>query len=202
MEVSNEWYLAKRQDLLKNLADAGKNGRRSLLVLEKLYKPTQEALQNVNHQGFEINIEKLRSHLYVTSSTMKKLDQVYCKHYQSDRASALQQCFNMMGPLDDSKEDLQRFKNYLMDIEFPAHRAFCESRGDCALCSPRGLSVWCNACYNKASSPLWASFGRICLPLPSKTMLDDLRECLQVNAEIMNEVLRFQPTTSPFLMIF
>jgi hypothetical protein len=200
---SYDEYLARRDTLLKSLTKAGKRARKSLLSLERSYRLTGEAIKTVSDQGFEIDQEMLKSHLHISPKVMDRLDEVYVKHYQDDDSGdrALIWCFKMMGASERSAEAREKYEGYLGEV-LEVLTALSSTPESKALLAIRDLQAFG---LKQAVSKLVPLFGpvqgRVCLPLPTSSMLADLRVCLMVNVDIMAEVLHFRIWRGDHLII-
>jgi len=186
-------YLAQKVLLLRDLTKAGELARKSLLALEERYAATPEGIQNVGGRRFDVDAEKLEPHLYVSPDVMAELDQIYTNHYRSGGALALSCSFNIMGSSDTSADALSAYKEYLHEVQekLTSLASNVESTITLTVDDARALGL------KNAGSKLEPLFGpvhgRICLPLPTESMLEDLKECLEVDPSIIAEVFNSLP---------
>jgi hypothetical protein len=172
-------YNAQVQDLLDDLACAGQRARESITTLEGLYGPTKEATIKQN----------LQSHIYVTSGTMTMLDEIYRKHYQSDGALALRRCFIMTTSSESSAKVLATYMGYLNEVKEKLFELSSSPASRVALREKDPRAFGLKYAPMKLEPLFGPVFGRISLPLPTRSMLDDLCGCLEVDEDIMGEVV-------------
>lgn len=173
----------ERDNLLKLLVEAGMQSRAALVALEKSYRPASGVLGNPDY-------DVLTSSIYVHPKVMDQLDKVYLKHYRVEgSAPALRRCFWMMGGSDESRDAQKLYLEYLRDVKVVL-KALSSSK-ECKLGvedkDPHALGVVHSV--GKLSPLFGPVFGRLCLPLPTATMIDDMKECMDVADEIMGEVM-------------
>jgi hypothetical protein len=161
--------------------------------LYKLYGSTEEAVQAAKKNGFFVGNDILRSHVHVSQNVMAKLDQVYIDHYRqsSPEARILRLCFGMMGRSKESKEARERYKTYLDKVWETLTELSADSRDIRVAQATQDLQVLGLKYAAPKLDPLFGPvFGRICLPLPTISMLEDLRVCLELDSDIMGEVFQ------------
>lgn len=172
-EKSEEQYLEGKNDLLLDLTKAGKAARKSLLALERLYHPASKIP---------------RSHIYAPDRVIAKLDGVYCEHYRATDYT-LKQCFTMMGSSKQSKMARKHYEVYLAAVGESLGALSSDAEFQVAF---EGDHLWAVGLKYAGSKliPLFAPVeGRVCLPLPTHSMLEDLLGCLDVHENIVGEVL-------------
>lgn len=165
-----------KEKLLNEVVETGREARKSLLALEKEYS--------------EGGREDLNSHVHVDEAVMADLDQIYCNNYSSDGALELRKCFNMTAQSKHSKATRNKYNKYLAEVQEKlltlSESADCTVRAESGDLRAIGLTH-----ASQKLIPLFGpAFSRICLPIPTKSMLDDLKLCLEVDGDIMSEVLR------------
>lgn len=177
-------YAREKCKVLDDLVKAGTEARKSLTTLERLYSPTAAALQLISKRGFNVDIEQLKSHVYVTSSVMAQLDNIYLKYYDGP---TLGRCFQITGPSKHS-EDLRRYQKYLGEVDTTLNELSMGSGVSVALheCNLQALGL--KHARDKLEPLFGPLFGRVCLPLPTRSMLTHLRDFLEVDKDIMAEV--------------
>lgn len=184
-----EEYNLRLGELLDGLTGAGLKARRSIDNLEKLYEPTDSQISAVKEKGFDLDRKKLQSHTYVSPKVMAELDEIYRRHYPSGGPLALRQCFAMTMPSESSADNLARYQRYLGEVKAKLVELSLAPASQAALLGHDLQTFGLKHAAEKLEPLFGAVFGRICLPLPTRTMLDDLRGCLNVGEEIMGEVL-------------
>jgi len=186
MEGPDEEYLASKASLLESLTNQGHEARSLVLQLEQLYSPAKDG--------------RFQSHVHVSSAVMEDLDETYLKYYAKDGPSALRQCFNMMGSSNISKAALKKYKEYLSEVQTKLTR--CSSSARCSADIAAGDLQAIGLKYaEKKLKPLFGPIlGRICLPIPTKSMLNDLKDCLDIDGDLMGEVVHLHVQAKHLLM--
>jgi len=176
MEGTPGHYQAVKEQLLEEVSDAGKQARRRLRKVEKRYSEGRR-------EGLE------PSHVHVDEEVMADLDRIYLKHYSPDGPLALRRCFNMMSLSTRSVAVREKYQEYMADVE--AKLQSLSSKPECSVRVTAGdlRAIGLKHAASKLGPLFGPVFGRICLPIPTKSMLDDLKSCLTVDGEIMAEVI-------------
>jgi hypothetical protein len=188
-EESAEKYLSEKVLLLEDLTKGGKAASQGLLDVDAIYAPTNASTQAVKALGFDIDFDALDSHVHVSERVMGLLDEVYIQHYGSGGACALRLCFSMMGPSKESKKTRRKYDEYLDGVRKVLDSLTSGSKTASAL-GRHGLQAFGSAHAAAKLDPLFRpALGRICLPLPTVTMLKDLKDCLEIDGDIMAEVI-------------
>ena len=169
-------YRELKKTLLVDVAKAGRKALKLLLELESEYSLADAP-------GLD------SSHVHVDEQVMADLDAIYLTHYSPDGAVALRQCFNMMWPSESSERVREKYRGYLADVQ--AKLTSLSSSAKCSIRVAAGelRAVGLQHAAAKLGPLFGPVFGRICLPIPTRSMLDDLKTCLEVDEEIMAEVL-------------
>ena len=200
MKGSVEDHNKGMEGTLKDLVKAGRKARRSLENLEGLYKPTDLAIQIVSREGFDITKEQLSSHIHVTSTVMGELDEVYLRHYASEGPASLLHCFRMMGVSATSVSVREKFEEYLDEVEKTLNELSSSPSTTISLEQHDLHAFGLKHAADKLKPLFGPVFGRMCLPLPTRAMLHDLRTCLlEVDKDIMSEVLSILLQSNSFL---
>lgn len=194
-------YMEEKGKLLDDLTKAGNLPRKALLELEREYMPTDAAFKAAICQGgFTINSGKLGSHVCVSEQVMVELNRIYNDHYRPGGVCHLRRCFNMMGPSEDSREDLKRYQEYLADVKELLVKLASAKATQTALATGDLQAFGLQQASSKLNALFSPVLGRICLPLPTVDMLEDLRVCLEADSYVMSEVRHFfAQTTKPLI---
>lgn len=181
-------YSKGMEDVLRDLVNVGREANKSITDLEGLFRPTDRTIQVVSRQGFDISKEQLSSHVYVTSSVMTQLDEIYLRHYGTDEPSPLVRCFSMMGASRASVDFRRKYQDYLDEVRRTLDKLSSSPTTAVALEQHDLHAFGLKHAANKLEPLFGPLFGRICLPLPTRSMLRDLKVCLEINKDIMSEV--------------
>ena len=190
-DESERQYLAEKKKLLGDLAEAGKGRREALRSIDEFYEPNEENMQATRDKGFNINPKILESHTYVSREVMDQLDTIYTECYQPDGARALRRCFNMMGPSKQSLEALDLYQKYLAKVSAKLVALSSSTEAQDALVSEDLQALGLTCATKRLETLFFPLHGKINLPLPTASMLDDLKGCLEVDPNVMSEVLKF-----------
>jgi len=181
-------YLDEREALLQQLADVGGPARSALLDLEKSYKPTEAAVNAVTVDGFTIDLRILQSHIYISTPVMDSLDDIYLKHYQTGGVYSLRYCFDIPGTSQEAKDALKKYMGYLGDVRKELLKQSNSRETAVALQAGDLQAVGLKNAVLKLDALFQPAPGRICLPLPTTSMLADLKVCLEFEEHILSEV--------------
>lgn len=188
LKEGEEKYNRGMRQTLANLVGASREASKSIAALEQLHKPTVASLQTTSGLGFNINMELLNEHIYVVSNVVLRLDNLYLKHYGSEGVLSLSRCFSMMESSRGPSEDLELYQVYLAEVK-QLLRELSSSPGTTLALEGHDLRAFGLKHAEAKLEPLFGPiFGRICLPLPTRSMLDDLRGCLDIDKDIITEV--------------
>lgn len=188
--VEADKYLQMKEALLLELTAQGQTGLKSIRELEKLYsKPAVGTTRSKEYKDAGQNFE---SHVHVTTKVMAEFDQIYLKHYSPNAVLALCRCFNMMGSSQASEPALAKYRNYLSEVKTKLQRL--SSSADCSVAAEGGdlQAIGLKHAAEKLEPLYGPIFGRICLPIPTTSMLADLKACLEIDEEILGEVVHFR----------
>lgn len=188
-EESADKYLSEKVLLLEDLTNGGEAASKGLLKVDRIYAPTKASTQAVKELGFDIDFDALDSHVHVSEQVMGLLDEVYVQHYGSGGACALRRCFSMMGPSKESKQTRRKYDGYLDGVQKVLDRLSSDPE-TAGTFDRHGLQAFGSSHAAVKLDPLFRpALGRICLPLPTVTMLKDLKDCLEIDGDIMAEVI-------------
>ena len=177
--VDNEEATEKRDELLQELIDAGREPRAALLELEDLYRP---------------DASEFRSHVYVDQWVMQKLDKIYKCHYHGpNKPLTPNRFFEMMRDPDEDPGWRKAYQLYLEDVQ----KALLEIKKNIESIPTFGEAdqravLGLEHAASKVKPLFWPVFGRVCLPLPTKTMIEDLRAVLDIGNDVLSEVRSFK----------
>ena len=143
-------------------------------------------------EGVKLQYEDLQHHIYVAEEVMEALDKVYTQHCRQNQALGLRMlcsCFNMM----EDNDARVRFEKYFGDVEdkLPELSSTPQVKFLVDMGDPQAFAL--RSATPKLGPLFWLLQGRISLPLPTPSMLEDLQACLNIDTQIIIEVL---PTSS------
>jgi hypothetical protein len=176
MVDSEERYLQERTKLLNDLQKSGRYVQTALAMLERSLRTATQTVETTN------NGRPYASHVHISQDVMDELDRLYCEVFRGNtHGFALHDCFNVL----THETGMEAFTNYLVGVEdiltrmskvpeaVAAHRKGCSQT--------RGLHF----AIKRVFMLFLPVDGRICLPLPTTTMLDDLRTCVLTDCKVI-----------------
>lgn len=173
---------------LINTLGAGKSAQNSARAVDRSCRVTTKDVINAAREvGIELDSESYASHVHVESNVMKQLDEVYLKHFRAKALPlTLLDCFRIFEDSDLSHQNL--FTDYLDDVERVLKKLL--QREDVRVSLKRGdpKSHGIAAAVDRLEPLFWPLERRICLPLATVSMLDDLKACILKNETVTVEV--------------
>jgi hypothetical protein len=143
------------------------------------WKTIRNATQS---EGLDFDFGSYGSYVHVPLQIMKQLDEVYLKHFRGDGGLTLANCFN----LHEDENHVDLFLSYL-DAVGLVLACFLKLKD----LQPPLLFGLKGACARLM--PLFHPLeGRINLPLTTVSMLQDLKDCLLTEANVICEVCEFE----------
>ena len=183
-------YLLERTKLLNDLQESGRDTQTNLNALEQSLQCTDKAIAAAEKEGILINVRSYRSHVHVAETVMDRLDELYCDTFRGEKGRlTLLDCFSIQK--DDAKTVM--FMEYLGAVQ-TLLESLCEAP---ALISSGGDSD--PQMYGLANARVRLYFyfkpvdGRICLPIPTVSMLSDLRSGVLMDQRIVSLVRKSSP---------
>jgi len=188
LEESEDRYFEKRECLVEALAQGGEKAHTLSRKLEHSLGWTDEAGKEAGKQGFHLGVDTPQCYTHVSSAVMEHLDRVYIAFFRKGGAGSIKlvDCFALH--LNEPKRE--KFKEYLS--------AVCTAMADLLAegsdlgeaykkGSPQAYGVSEAVCR---LDPLFYPIdGRISLPLPTVSMLEDLKQCvLRMDSKLMCQV--------------
>lgn len=183
---------SERKNLLTSAVTAGKTARKSLLRFEQLYRPSIQKAHQAS--SFDPPQDPFSSRVYLSRALMQELDEVYIDHYCDDenRLKDLHRCFETMGSVSaEGSEWITAYERYVEDVEKRLQHLAKVLETQPAAAWQGLTAANLNHSAEKVKPLLWPVFGRLCLPLPTPSMLEDFRPVLEIGNEVMKEVSSF-----------
>lgn len=185
-----EEYVASKERLLARLIKEGKEDRNEPWAIDQLHRPMESKLKAARDAGFDIGgVASLQSKVHVPKKVVAAIDKVYCEHYQAgSQGNPLRWCFGMMGPSAESEAAYDKLVEYLDGVADVIQDIYDDAETEVAWEAKDFWSFGFHHAQAKLMPLFHPLFGRVCLPLPTPSMLEDLKSCLEVEADVMSEV--------------
>lgn len=187
---SEDKYLLEKRALLQRLCSAGKGAMQAVKKLEKRCTTSKPAAHATVSLGLKQHHEDLTHHIFISEEVTEALDKLYIQYYRSNGASKVQRlacCFGMMGVNGgDARVHFERYlgdvKKQLVELSSTPQVKLLVEIGDLQ-------ALGLKEAASKLNPLFWPLQGRVCLPLPTPSMLEDLQACLDVHEQLITEVL-------------
>jgi len=167
--------LEAKEELVNRAVEVGRDGRMSLVKIEEQYSKGEQP----------------KSHIHVDDAVMEQLDRIYLNHYSLDGVQALSHCFNMTSQTDYSKAVRQRYEEYLSEVQEKLESLSSSAENSVRIKGGDLQALGLKYASKKLEALFGVAHGRVCLPIPTRSMLNDLRVCLEVDKSIVAEVCDF-----------
>jgi hypothetical protein len=176
-------------NLLNSAAAAGKTARVALLDFEKLYLPETPTVDSIT--GPRPGPHPFQSHVYLSAVLMEALDDVYIQHFRDATPTIdLNSFFETLGPVPEPVSD--RIRCYVADVKKVLLDLAKDVEKDEVLATSVSHTAAELKCAAAKVEPLLSPvFGRLSLPLPTRSMLEDFRSVLDIGDGVMSEVSSF-----------
>ena len=185
---SEQRYLKERMTLLDKLCADGTTAQKTLDKLEKSFRWTKAAAES---KGVQIGVDSYESYVHVSENVMDRLDEVYVDTFRAKNGEdeiQLIDCFSEDFGSEKMLAKRRMFERYLVKVADTMALLIADpemaAAFDAGSPQARGLR-WAAERLRPLFSPLE---GRICLPLPTVSMLEDLRTCVLMDPNVMCEV--------------
>ena len=187
--TTEDEYAATKAELLDSLTSSGNLLALSLRRLEKSYHPDEGSVDATASEGVRLRYEDLAHHIYVSEEVMKELDDIYIQHYRPNGAPGNQKLIDYFNMMQDRTEKAQaNFKNYLSDIKEKLADLSSTPQAKLSLAVGDPQTFGLREAASKLDPLFWPLEHRVALPLPTVSMLEDLKICLSVDEGVITEV--------------
>ena len=145
---------------------------------------TPRSVQNAKRAGVAVDFDNFESYVHVSPALMDKLDNVYLEHFRGDGEVALRllDCFRIYE--EEQHEGL--FVAYLDDVKT---LLLSETEGADAQNDPQAYGA--RMASLRLMEALLPLDGRLCLPLATSSMLEDLKTCVIRDEMVVPQVRGF-----------
>jgi hypothetical protein len=188
---SEERYLKERKTLLDELYAGGKVAQQALDKLERSFRWTKPTANAAKSKRVQIGVNSYESYVHVSESVMDRLDEVYVDTFRAKNGKDEIRLIDCFSEDVGSKKMLAKrkmFNKYLVKVADTMALLTADpemvAAFDADLPQAHGLR-WAAERLSPLFSPVE---GRICLPLPTASMLEDLRTCVLMDPNVVCEV--------------
>lgn len=185
-------YLEERALLLNKLHAGGEKAHKSLIALERSFRWTSAAGEAAKGKGVKIDVDKHTSYVHVSKSVMDVLDEIYVNTFRAEEGEdqiQLQDCFTLTSGSQAMEAKQQRFKAYLEQVTRSMESLLKPgSEMDAAYAAGSPQAHGLAGAIERLQPLFYPVQGRICLPLPTVSMLEDLKECVLMDPKVICEV--------------
>jgi len=181
-------YLKEREELLRDLTEQGREARSTLRALEQSLEPTEASCGATRAEGYDVEMQHLKSHVHVRADVMGRLDNIYRAHYRPAGVEGLRRCLRMRGSSAGDKAERKRYRGYLVDVrdELETLGRGADTLVECGAGNLQAFGL--KHAHSKLLALYTPTLGKINLPLATASMLEDLRACLEIDQHVMGEV--------------
>lgn len=177
---SEERYEAKREALADALAVGGKDACARLGTLEKSLRWKPRTIKAHQKTGFDLGVNNPECYVHVSKDALSQFDKLYTKVFRNNRPGAIRlvDCFSS---IHHDEQKMRQFKVYVEDLKTAIKNLQTTSQ---QVSQTYGLSE----AVHRVEALFYPVEGRICLPLPTVSMLDDLKTCVLMDSKVMYQV--------------
>jgi len=151
---------------------------------------TSDTREAAKKEGYGLEVDDHRSYVHISEKTMDRLDEVYVETFRGDDVDAIRlaDCFCLGADMGGGKRT--QFKRYLGAVRAILNKAAFEANRDLDTggegITPQGYGI-IESCGRL--DPLFLPLQcRICLPLATMSMIEDLKPCVLMASNVVREV--------------
>jgi len=170
--------------LLTVIIEAGKKLHEDNYTLDKPFKATHGIIKEAREAGIDMDFDTYESYVHVDSGLMENLDKIYREQFQQDDGFTLSRCFN----ITEDAECHDRLTEYIKKVKEELEWILCRPESGELLEQGDPHEHGIKGADARLDSLFAITDGRICLPLATPSMLDDLKEYVLVHGNVIIEV--------------
>lgn len=174
------------ETLLTTSPEAGKTSDDLLKQLDRFFRVPSDPVKAARDAKVDFSLNHFESYVHMDRNLLDLLDELYVNHFRADEQGALRihHCFNLY----EDPEKCNKFKAYLtavLDVlqkvmEGESFQTYYQE-GD-----PNAVGI--DAAWDRIEPLFYPLMGRINLPLPCVSMLEDLKTCVLVDGGVISQV--------------